>query len=130
MNAPHNTTDDSISFRATGPNSWLVWVDGDTRAITRDERGFIAWIGVQFRTWSFQGALDECAADVRHQRFLLDQQQAARRDYDRRMAKLTPAQFERVLSAREQELAGLSVNSPGRAEMLRDEIEMMREARP
>jgi hypothetical protein len=47
-----------------------------------------------------------------------------------RFDRLTPEQFARVLAAREQELAGLSVNSVGRADMLRDEIRMMREARP
>ena len=129
MNAPHNTTDDGISFRETGPNSWLVWVDGDTRAITKDERGFIAWIGSQDRDWCFDHALKACVDDARYLRDMHDRAEALRIQQAARFDRLTERQFFFVLECRERELAGLSVNSVGRADMLRDEIQMMKEAR-
>jgi hypothetical protein len=130
MNFPASPRADGIEFRETGPSSWLVPFDGDTRTITRDGTGFIAHIGCMFKCWSFAGALRACVEDMEHQRYLHDRQEALQREQDRQLAKLTPKQFAYVLAAREAELAALSVNSPGRASMLRDEIQMMRDARP
>ena len=129
MNAIFQTTDSGVSYRATGPSSWLVTIDGDERTITFDERGFIAHIGCQFRCWSFSHALTQCVEDARHQRFLHDRQEALNREQDRQIAKLSPDQFAYVLDQREQELAGLSVNSPGRADMLREDIQGMLDSR-
>jgi len=69
MNAPASPRADGIEFapHPTQPDGWLVTVDGDTRTITRNGSGFIAWIGVQFRCWSFQKALEACAEDIRWQ---------------------------------------------------------------
>jgi len=72
MNIANIAPDSNVSWRQTEPNSWIVFVDGDTRAITRDERGFIAWVGHQNRCWSFHGALNACVEDARWQRYLRD----------------------------------------------------------
>lgn len=131
MNAPHPRLD-GITF-AQHPaitDSWTVTIDGDTRTITQEgPASFFAWIGFPFRCWSFQGAVDACAEDARHQRFLHDRAEALVREQDRRIGALSPEQFEYVLDCREQELAGLSVNSVGRADMLRADIQAMKDSR-
>jgi hypothetical protein len=129
MHRDHTLLDGGVSFREITPVDWLVTIDGDTRVITKDERGFIAWIGHQERHWCFDKALKSCIEDARHQRDMHDRAEALRLQQAARFDRLTPEQFDRVLAAREQELAGLSVNSPGRADMLRDEIQAMRASR-
>jgi hypothetical protein len=122
--------DGGVSFREIDPGSWLVNVDGDKRTITQEGGYFTAWIGHQDRHWCFDNALKACIEDARHQRDMHNRAEALRLQQAARFDRLTPEQFDRVLASREQELAGLSVNSVGRADMLRDEIRMMREARP
>ena len=113
----------------TIPDQWTQpWMD-DERTITRDGNQFIAHIGCQFRCWSFEGARKQCIEDMEHQSFLRNRQIALHREQDRQIARLTPEQFERVIADKEQELAGLSVNSVGRADMLREDIRIMQEAR-
>jgi hypothetical protein len=121
--------DGGVSFRETGPLEWTVTIDGDKRTITKDSRGYIAWVGSKDRYWCFDLALKACILDARHQRDMHDRAEALRLQQAARFDRLTPEQFDRVLEAREQELAGLSVNSPGRADMLRDEIQAMRASR-
>jgi hypothetical protein len=121
--------DGGVSFRETGENSWLVTIGDTTRVITKDERGFIAWIGSQDRDWCFDHALKACIEDARHQRDMHDRAEALRLQQAARFDRLTPEQFDRVLEAREQELAGLSVNSVGRADMLREDIQAMKDSR-
>lgn len=116
---PHPTIEDR----------WTVTWLGAERTITREGTGFIAWIGCQFKCWSFEGARKQCVDDIEHQKFLHDRAEALQRGGIHRLAKLTPEQFAYVLAARERELAGLSVNSPGRADMLREDIRIMKEAR-
>jgi hypothetical protein len=125
--------DGGVSFREIEmPGScidlaWLVKVDGDTRTITQEGPGnYIAHIGHMDRHWCFDHALKACIEDARHQRDMHDRAEALRLQQAARFDRLTPEQFARVLEAREQELAGLSVNSPGRADMLRDEIALMK----
>lgn len=71
MTASPLLTESGVSFRETGPRSWIVFIDADSRAITQDERGFIAWVGHQSRHWSFHGALNACVEDARYQAFRL-----------------------------------------------------------
>jgi hypothetical protein len=52
------------------PDLWTVTVDGNTRTITRDGSGFIAWIGCQFKCWSFEGARKQCVEDIEYQQHL------------------------------------------------------------
>jgi hypothetical protein len=123
--------DGGVSFRERTPCSWMVTIDGDERVITQEGPGsYTAWIGHQSKHWCFDHALKACIEDARHQRDMHDRAEALQLQQAMRFDRLTPEQFARVLAAREQELAGLSVNSVGRADMLRDEIRMMREARP
>jgi hypothetical protein len=130
MNFTASPRADGIEFRATGPSSWLVPLDGDERTITQEgPQSFIAHIGCMFKCWSFAGALRACVEDMEHQLYLHDRQEALQREQDRRIGGLSPAAFEYVLAAREQELSGLSVNSPGRAYMLRAEIQSMKDSR-
>ncbi len=58
-----------------------------------------------------------------------DRAEALRLQQAARFDRLSPEQFDYVLAAREQELAGLSVNSPGRADMLREDIQAMKDSR-
>lgn len=59
---------DGVTFREVDPGKWLVLIDDDTRTITKDERGFIAWIGHMDRHWNFDHALRACIDDSRYQR--------------------------------------------------------------
>jgi hypothetical protein len=121
--------DGGVSFRESAPLEWTVTIDGAKRTITKDERGFIAWIGHMDRHWNFDHALKACIEEARHQRDMQDRREALHLQQAARFDRLTPEQFAYVLEAREQELAGLSVNSVGRADMLRDEIQAMRASR-
>jgi hypothetical protein len=125
-----NILDSGVKFRETGPCQWTIAIDGDERTVTKDDRGFIAHVGHLERHWNFDHALKACIEDARHQRDMHDRAEALRLQQAARFDRLTDEQFAYVLECREQELAGLSVNSPGRADMLRDEIRMMKEARP
>ncbi len=126
MNIAHITPDSNVSFRETGPSAWVVSVAGTERTITFDERGFIAWIGHQSRHWCFDHAVKACVEDAEHQRDMFDRQQALRREWDRQHSALSPKQFASVLAAREQELSQVAPCS-GRAEMLREDIQRMKE---
>ena len=121
--------DSGVTFAETAPREWTVSIDGDKRTITQEGGSFIAWIGSQDRHWCFDSALAACISDAIHHRDLHDRAEALRIQQAARFDRLTPEQFEYVLDCRESELAGLSVNSVGRADMLRDEIQMMKEAR-
>jgi hypothetical protein len=130
MHRDHTLLDGGVSFRETGPLEWTVTIDGDKRTITQEGPGlFIAWIGHMDRHWNFDGALKACIEEARYLRDMVERREALRLQQAARFDRLTPEQFDRVLEAREQELAGLSVNSPGRADMLRDEIQAMRASR-
>ncbi len=127
MHRDNTLLDGGVSFREIDPGSWLVNVEGDKRTITQEGPGrFIAWIGSQDVHWCFDRALKACIEDAHHQRDMHDRAEALRLQQAARFDRLTPEQFDRVLAAREQELAGLSVNSVGRADMLRDEIALMK----
>ena len=63
-----------VSFTESRPGWWTVTIDGDaSRTITRDETGFIAWIGTRDRHWCFDRALKSCIDDARYQRSLRDE---------------------------------------------------------
>ena len=113
----------------THPGWFRVELGDDFRIISRDGSGFIAWIGHQFKAWHFTKALDVCVEDMEHHASLHAEAAEKYRAFVDRINRATDAEIDAVMAAREQELAGLSVNSVGRADMLREDIRIMQESR-
>lgn len=99
-------TQSLVAFTETHPGNWTVTVGGDendSRAISRDGSGFIAWIGHQSRHWSFQGALDACAEDIRYRQFEALRCQLEHEEAIASLMRMTPAQKSRLIAKLEAE---------------------------
>jgi hypothetical protein len=120
-----------VSFTETQPGWWTVMIDGDeSRTITRDETGFIAWIGTRDRHWCFDRALKACIDDARYQRSLRDEAARASAVAKARIEVLSDDQRMETIAAREAEMLGLRyaeshVDCVGRTAELRAEIEAL-----
>ena len=121
-----------VSFTEARPGWWTVTIDGDdSRTITRDETGFIAWIGTRDRHWCFDRALKACIDDARYQRSLRDEAARASAVARARIEVLSDNQRMEMIAAREAEMLGLRyaeshVDCVGRTAELRAEIEALR----
>ena len=101
-----------------------------SRTITRDETGFIAWIGTRDRHWCFDRALKACIDDARYQRSLRDEAARASAVAKARIEVLSDDQRVEMIAAREAEMLGLRyaeshVDCVGRTAELRAEIEAL-----
>ena len=120
-----------VSFTESRPGWWTVTIDGDaSRTITRDETGFIAWIGTRDCHWCFDRALKSCIDDARHQRALRDEAAQASAAAKARIEVLSVDQRLEMIAAREAEMLGLRyaeshVDCAGRTAELRGEIEAL-----
>jgi hypothetical protein len=101
---------DGIAFHEADPGYWIVTIDGDeqdTRTITRDGSGFIAWLGFQSRHWSFGKALKACADDARYRRARYEDQRHANDEAAASVMRMTPEQKARVIETLEERSARL-----------------------
>jgi len=117
-----------VSFTETRPGWWTVTIDGDaSRTITRDETGFIAWIGMRDRHWCFDRALKACIDDARYQRSLRDEAALAGATARARIEMLSDGPRAEMIMALETEMLGLRyaeshVDCVGRTAGLKAEI--------
>ena len=120
-----------VSFTETRPGWWTVTIDGDEcRTITRDETGFIAWIGTRDCHWCFDRALKACIDDARYQRSLRHEAARASAVTKARIEVLSDDQRMEMIAAREAEMLWLRyaeshVDCIGRTAELRAEIEAL-----
>jgi hypothetical protein len=96
-----------VSFTETLPGWWTVTIGEDSRTITRDETGFIAWIGTRDRHWCFDRALKSCIDDARHQHSLREEAARASAVTKARIELLSDDQRIEMIAAREAEMLGL-----------------------
>lgn len=87
---------------------FTVTVDGkDTRYITRDGSGFIAWLGCQDRHWCFAKALEACAEHARFHRAEHERQTGAYEASQKRLASLSQQQRADAIASLQERRARL-----------------------
>lgn len=87
---------------------FTVTIDGkDTRYITRDGSGFIAWLGCQDRHWCFAKALEACAEHARFHRAEHERQVSQYEANHKRLASLSQQQRTDAIASLQERRARL-----------------------
>lgn len=95
-----------VSWVETNPGYWTVTLGGreeDSRSITQDGSGFIAWVGSQERHWCFSKALKACADNIQFHRDLAVEAQLAHDAAIASLMRMTPAEKARLIDKLEAE---------------------------
>ena len=117
-----------VSWVETNPGYWTVTLGGgdDSRAITQDGSGFIAWVGTQERHWCFSKALKACVENIQFHRDVDAEAQLAQDAAIASLMRMTPGEKARLIETLEVERAALDF-APGRMDVVARKTEKDRQ---